>query len=76
MVALPDATPVTTPFDTVAIEVLLLLHDTVLSVAFAGSTVSVSCTVSATSIEAVDGLTETLVTWTTSVTYVIVTSAP
>ena len=46
MVALPLATAVTKPFaSTVATEVLLLLHVTLLLVAFSGVTVAVSCSV-------------------------------
>jgi hypothetical protein len=46
MVAVPAATAVTTPLElTVATEVLLLLHVTLLLVAFAGDTVAVKVAV-------------------------------
>ena len=48
IVASPAATPVTTPSVTVATASLLLVHVTVLSVAFSGNTVAVSVSLSPT----------------------------
>src|SRR4051812_26952469 len=63
IVAVPGATPVTNPDAfTVAIPVLLEVHDTVLFAALAGDTVAVSCTVALTFRLADVGVTLTPVT--------------
>ena len=68
MVALPAATPVTSPVElTVAIEALLVFQVTVLLVAFDGNTAAVSCCVPPTLIDVVVGLTDTPVTGTLAV---------
>lgn len=72
----PADTPVTTPFETVATEELLVDHETVLFVAFDGATVSVSVVVLPISTESVDLSSETPVTGTLLAVYVTVTSAP
>ena len=69
IVAEPAALPVTTPLVlTVATEVLLEVHVTALFVALEGDTVAVKAFVAPTAIEAVEGLTVTLVTFTVEVT--------
>ena len=63
MVAVPAATLVKSPEEfTVATEVLLDVHVTVLLVALEGATVAVSCCVPPTLSDTVVGLTETPVT--------------
>ena len=66
IVTLPVLTPVTRPLLTVAIDWLLLLQLTLLSVALAGYTVSVSCVVPPASTDTVFGLIVTLVGCTVS----------
>ncbi len=73
IVAVPAATPVTTPAElTVATEVLLLVHVTLLLVALAGDTVAVSVAVPPTDMLAVVGVTVTPVTGTLAVVTVTV----
>ena len=62
IVAVPFATPVTTPFETFATLVLLDVHVTVLFVAFDGETVAESVVVAPAFTLADVGLTETDVT--------------
>lgn len=76
MTAVPADTPVTTPFETVATDELLVDHETVLFVALDGATVSVSVVVPPISTESVDLSSETPVTGTLLAVYVTVTSAP
>ena len=76
MFAVPAETAVTVPFETVATDVLLLLHETELSDAFDGATVAVSCSVEPSSIEVLFLLSETPVTCTVSAVYVTSISAP
>ena len=58
MTAFPEATAVTSPAElTVATDVLLLLQETTLLVALAGSTAAISVVVSPISSVALDGLT-------------------
>ena len=63
MVTVPAALAVTRPVDeTVAMEVLLDDHVTLLFVAFEGFTVADNCCVSPTVSEAVEGVTDMLLT--------------
>ena len=76
MTAVPADTPVTTPPATVATAELLVDHETVLFVAFAGATVSVRVVVPPISTESADLSSDTPVTGTFCAVYVTVTSAP
>ncbi len=67
MVAVPSATPVITPFETVATLVLLEVHLMLLLVAFDGVTVALTVTVSPVFTVTEDLLTVTPVTSTTGV---------